>query len=167
LVDDADIASEFMFGALKALDKVSFDRGDPMLYLLWKGNLAVAHLLRTRIQRGVKAHCFVCAKARPIRTVGGKPTCRTCGSRDLNTYMVEDSGSVLTADGRRVDILDKTVGLDAEAVWNVATYGIQIQEMRSRLRGRVLELFDMIVVKEVNRDSSQNYLREIEEYLSE
>lgn len=163
LVDEADIESEFMLGALKALDSVALDRGNPLLYLLWKGNMAVAHLLRTRIQKGVRAFCRGCGTTRAIKTIGGKPTCRSCGSLDLDTYMVVDSAEGLAPDGRKLDRLESTASIDADAVWGIATYGVQIQEMRSRLNGRVLELFDVLVLEEVNRDSSQNYIREIAE----
>ena len=160
LVDEADIESEFMLGALKALDSVVLDRGNPLLYILWKGNMAVAHLLRTRIQKGVKAFCRECKATRAIKTIRGKPTCRSCGSLDLDTYMVVDAAEGLAPDGRSVNRLD-SVAIDADTVWGTFTHAVQVAEIQSRLNGRVRELFDILVVEEVNRDSSQNYIREI------
>lgn len=169
LVDDQDVESEFMLGCLTALQTVSLTKGNPLLFMLWKGNLAVADLLRSRIQKGVRATCYDCGITRSVKTRRGKPTCRGCGSTNLRTFMVVDSAESLAADGRGSDTqawdrlsMDRAA-VDADSVWGIATYGVQVEEMRSRLNGRVLELFDLIVIEEVNRETSQNYIREIAE----
>lgn len=167
LVEPAAIESEFLLGCWLALPRVKMDVGNPLLYMLWKGDCKVATLFRTRVERGVMAMCHACDAWAPVLMRGGKSTCRRCGETErLQTLMLESPASTLASDRVAHDTVLERAGVawsaaTADQVWFTATQGIQIAEMRSRLGGRVLELFDIIVTEGINRDSSRNYLAEI------
>lgn len=158
LVGDHEIESDFLFGAFRALDRVDLDRGDPLQYLLWKGDMAVAQLFRSRVQQGVVASCSACGGVKRVSMKRGRSTCRTCGSEQVSTQMFQDA---MPEFGLQPDLSSDELAAQADAVFFAATYTIQVQEMRSLLRGRVLELFDIIVLEDINQKSSQNYLKEI------
>lgn len=153
LVDDHEIESEFLLGCWMALKKVK-DIGNPLLYMLWKGDMAVAQLFRAKITKNVKALCSSCGAERPVKMKRGRSTCVVCGSEDVDTRMVEQplpEGDV------------ESDNYSAEAVWHVAVRDVRTQEIRSLLSGRVLQLFDIIVLEGIDRESSRNYLAEVAE----
>lgn len=167
LVEQGEIESEFLKGCWKAMQSAKLDVGNPLLFILWKGQLAVAQLFRKQIKQGVKLTCVTCGDA-SMGYAKGKVQCGRCGSTNVTTQMVLVNESQLLderAEGERGPIWDKiTAGdmhVEMDMVFGVATYDLQVEEIRKRLNGRVLQLFDAIVVEGINRDSSQNYLAEI------
>lgn len=163
LVSEDDIASEFLLGCWMATSKAKLDIGNPMKFIIWKGRMAVASLFRKKIQGGVKFTCFECGTQGNIRNHNGAPACTACYSRDLWTtmYEVEDISEKPDGYDNKSGGMMLRPSLSAEHIWQLATYGVQIEEMRARLTGRALQLFDILVVEGVNRESSQNYLAEI------
>lgn len=162
LVGDEEIESEFLLGVFKALPKAKLDVGNPINFMCWKGSKAVQTLFRKRIRSEVKYRCLSCGHTDHLGWKEKVPACRECGSDDLWTWMVAH------ADQNRDQKANKLAyysaeGVSAEDAWQLATFGIQIEEIRARLSGRALELFDIIILEGVTRDASRNYLQEIAE----
>ncbi len=167
LVDEGEIESAFLKGCWKAIKQVRMDIGNPLLFILWKGNLSVSQLFRKLIRQGVKLTCDHCGAA-SLGYKAGKVQCGTCGSNDVQTHMIlVNESQLLTdrSDAERGAVWDKIIAGDMHVaknnVWEAATHEITVQEIRARLNGRVLMLFDAIIVEGINRDTSKNYLAEI------
>lgn len=163
LVPDSDIESEFLLGCWNAIHKAKLDVGNPLNFILWKGRLKVASLFRSRIKKEVRSRCYDCGNEGRISYRTKVPTCKACGSTDLFTWMKVVDATAMAGDHdmEGAEILDRAASANAEHSFQIATFGLQIEEMRGRLEGRALELFDLIVLEGINRDSSQNYLKEI------
>ncbi len=157
LVSDAEIESEFLLGVWMALPKAKLDVGNPISYMCYKGQRRVQSLFRNRIRRETRYQCLECSHTGIMGWKARVPVCTECQSNDIHTWMVENA-DVVDDD---VSLVDMSVGVSAETAWQLAVYGIQIEEMRARLNGRALELFDILVLEGINRDSSKNYLLEI------
>lgn len=161
LVQDQDIESEFLVGCWKAVGNAKMDVGNPLSFIVWKGQMAVASLFRKRIRKEVRYQCFNCGHEGGVAYRAKSSACQRCASHDVFTWMVSQSDTIENEDGD--DIKVEIPVRDASHEWEVATMGIQIEEMRARLSGRALDLFDVIVLEGINRDSSTNYLKEIAE----
>lgn len=158
LVQDSDIEAEFMLGCYKAMDT---DRGigDSLLYILWKGECAVKSLFRRRIRRGVRGECSACFKER-IRYRGGNFECWYCAG-PVETWMVE--GPMATESDRDDDleIEDLVAGVTGEEAWEKATYPVQLEELRSRMEGREVDLFDELVTEGYRFVFKRGYRKEL------
>ena len=157
LIDNDEIESEFLLGVWKALDKADLYIGNPLNYLCRKGQWAVQTLFRNRIRRETRYQCLECNST---GTMGWKykvPVCTKCQSRDIETWMVLNADTV----GDDISLINLYTGTSSETAWQLAVYGIQIEELRERLSGRTRDLFDVIIIEGINRDSSRNYLQEI------
>lgn len=168
LVEPAAIDSEFLYGAFLALPRAKLDIGSPLAFMLWKGDMKVADLFKTRVERGVVAQCRRCESFGRILMRAGRPTCRACGSAELETHMWECAEANLNLRGSHsgkvvtIEALAATPTLAVmDAVWSTATCNVQIAEIQRRLNGRARQLFDLIVIEEVNRETSKNYVLEI------
>jgi hypothetical protein len=165
LVEEDDIESEFLMACFQAVKEAKLDLGNPLMYILWKGQLAVGYLFRKSIKKGVRVSCNTCGDS-SLAMSRGRVLCGTCGSSEVQTHMVlVDENKVDDAEKESGPIWDK---VEPEAVcsivdktWDATVHGIQVQELRSRLSGRTLQLFDIIAIEGINRDSSKNYLDEI------
>lgn len=168
LVEQGEIESEFLRGCWKALPQAKLDLGNPLLFILWKGQLAVAQLFRKQIKQGVKVDCRQCGRV-AMGYKNGKVECSQCGARDVETHMIMVNESTMIAEqqenGERGPIWDRLTADDMhgemDLIWSTVTYDIQVEEIRARIRGRTLQLFDAIIIQGINRDSSNNYLAEI------
>lgn len=165
VVGDAEIDSEFMLGVWKALPKAKLDVGNPVNFMCWRGQKAVQTLMRNNIRREVRYLCLECGATGVMGYKSKVPVCVECETTTIQTWMVESAPK--ETEDPNFDSFSLVAGMDGETAWQLAVYGIQIEEIRERLAsrqtGRALELFDIIVLEGVNRDSSKNYLREISE----
>lgn len=162
LVTEADIESEFLIGCWTAVPKAKMTIGNPMNFIVWKGRMQVLSLFRTRIQSGVKFTCLECGTQGRLKNLRGAPACTSCHSRDLWTTMVEVANETTDGSGNdRWEQVPTGRNSTTEHAWQLATFGIQVEELRARLTGRVRDLFDILIIEGVNRESSGNYLREI------
>lgn len=174
LVENDDIDQEFMVGCFEAMHEAKLDVGNPLLYILWRGEKKVQSLFRKRLRKGVRYECRRCQDKRSVYSYNGRVECSSCGSRNVRTWMVMESAQenreddtnewsthwesrILQADTGR------TIGEESNLAWERATFGKQIEEMRARLSGRKLELFDILILEDLNRRTSNNYLKEIAE----
>lgn len=160
LVSNDEIESEFLLGVWKALPKAKLDVGNPINFICWKGQRAVQTLFRNNIRRETRYHCGACGHSGVMAYRAKTPLCAKCGYDMIDTWMVEKADQPDNLEGN-FQPMANAPGVDAETAWQLAVYGIEIEELRSRLSGRTLELFDIIILEGINRDSSQNYLREI------
>lgn len=171
LVEPAEIDSEFLLGCWRALPRAKLDVGNPLMFMCYKGEMAVVDLFRSKIEKGVLASCGDCGQTKNTLMKAGRPTCRSCGSRNVTTTMQEVNETSLARPDGGADsghVFDAAIAhsgpgvvVRAEAVWFLATRNIQVEEMRARLNGRVLQLFDLLVTEEINSATSKNYLKEI------
>jgi len=168
LVDDAQIESEFLLGCYRAIPKAKLDIGNPLHFILYKGGMAVISSMRQSIRRGVQAQCNDCGSTKATGFSRRRPVCAHCGSTDVKTRMITVRKSDLAEPGTQDDMLESWDRLSStdlqheqDLVFSQATHSIVIDEIRSRLSGRARELFDLMAVAEINRDSSPNYLKEI------
>lgn len=184
LVQMDDIQSEFLMGCWKAIKQAKLDIGNPLHFICWKGELAVLHLFRKNIKEGVRVNCTTCGvtsvayrkregskeeiAAASRRGVKAKLCCSKCGATDVTTFMVVYDQSQVdeaTLEGTPVqswDRIDPSEVKDTmDDMFSAITYDMKVAEIRSKLNGRVRELFDMLIVKQINRDTSKNYLEEI------
>lgn len=162
LVSDAEIESEFLLGCFQAIGRAKLDLGNPLSYVLWKGQMAVVSLMRKRIKQEVKYRCLECGSDGTIALVNRRPVCPSCRSEDLYTWMGEiDMTAALADDERELAFSDDAIADASEIAWQLATFGIQIEELRSRLDGDVLRLFDLVVMEGFDRESSKSYINEI------
>lgn len=183
LVGMDDIESVFLEGCWKAINKAKLDIGNPLNFICWKGELAILHLFRKNLRDGVKVNCSTCGtssltyatkgaqintKARPgKRGIKSQICCRKCGATDVETFMTTvdqsqqreeiENGTMQPWD--RID--PSQVADEMEDLFSAMTFDIHVQEIRAKLNGRVLQLFDLLVIEQVNRDTSNNYLEEI------
>jgi predicted nucleic-acid-binding Zn-ribbon protein len=166
LVEQVEIESEYMLGCYEAMSIAKLDVGNPLDFILWKGGLKVAHLFKKRVREGVTVHCKTCG----ITSMGYKNKtvlCGKCGSNEITTQMIMVGDSQLTD----VEIQNGTTAYDRaqaqdpfgelDAIFGLATEEIMIAEIQKKLSGRVLELFNIMIVEQVNRTTSDNYLQEI------
>lgn len=165
LIPDDDIESEFLLGCWIAVQKAKLNVGNPLNFIVWKGNLQVVNLFRNRIKKEVRFTCLDCGDQGRIAWSSKVPVCSGCGSRDLWTTMFEVSDQPAGGSGHdtgtSLAASDRVASASAEHIWQIATFGVQVEELRARLNGRVLQLFDLIVIEGISRESSKNYLQEI------
>ena len=157
LISDDEIESEFLLGVWLALPKAKLDIGNPISYMCYKGQRKVQTLFRNRIRRETRYQCIECGHTGTMGWRAKVPVCTKCDSVDINTWMVENADLV----GDDVSLVSLAMGVSGETAWQIAVYGIEIDELRARLSGRALDLFDLVVIKGINRDSSKNYLQEV------
>lgn len=174
LVKEDEIESEFLLHAWQAAMDAKLDVGNPLLYALWKGEKGVQTLFRRRISKGVQLWCFDCWEIHPASTKRKHTVCPKCESRNVETRMIATSENDMMPDEAwdwgEVATL-RSPEEENDLAFEVATFGVHLEEMRSFLAnwsedsagGRVLELFDILVIEEINRDSSRNYIAEIAE----
>lgn len=188
-VDNDEIESAFLVGCFKALNKVDVDIGNPLIYILWQGRMAVAQLFRKRIRGNVRIYCFNCETDYSIGYKKGKRMCcPSCEKEDIESWHVFESLDSLVpipisgtshsgaqTEGRLDYSKSDTrfsfnrrkskcdVESESEKTFSIATHKIQVEEIRKRLSGRKLELFDILVLEGVNRGKGTNYLEEIAE----
>lgn len=157
LIGDDEIESEFLLGVWMALPKAKLDVGNPINYMCYKGQRKVQTLMRSRIRRETRYQCLECGHTGTMGWKSRVPVCTKCDSPDVHTWMVTNADMV----GDDVSMISMATGTSAETAWQIAVYGIQIEELRARLSGRALDLFDIIIFKGISRESSKNYLQEI------
>lgn len=166
LVEAVEIESEYLLGCYEAMSVAKLDIGNPLEFILWKGGLKVAHLFKKRVRQGVNVLCKTCGLT-TMGYVNKTVACGKCGSTDITTQMILVGDSQLT----QTEIEAGSTAYDRaqagdpfeemDAVFGLATGQIMIAEIQEKLNGRVLELFNILVVEEVNRFTSDNYLQEI------
>lgn len=167
LVERCDIESEFLLACWKSVNEAKLDLGNPLLYILWKGERAVLQIFRKNVPKGVSVKCHKCKKITRLLRRGGRSLCAVCESDDVITFMNEIGDSQLTNQERIAGRTSydraktSTPYTDTDDIFSMHTLDHNIEQIQGRLRGRVLELFNILVIEGINRDSSENYLSEI------
>lgn len=169
LIEEAEIESEFLLGCWKAIPKAKLDIGNPVNFICWKGQLKVLHLFRSKLREGVRVNCTTCGTSRlTYKAKEKRAICVKCGATDVQTFMVvmDESQMNPEIDGNAVvqpwdRIAQDMMADEADTQFSNITYDITVAEIRAKLTGRVLQLFDLLVIENVNRDTSVNYLEEI------
>lgn len=158
-IDKSDVQQTFTIGCAGAIEMAKVGVGDPMMFILQKGKWAVVDLLRKHYRGDLRQYCHKCSKETRVHAVAGVATCPSCGA--VGDKLVEricfnnlDDGTVLTTVAN--------TGLDLQSA---VVSDMVVQEFRSRLSGRKLDVFDLIVVKGYDRDSCDNYIKAVAEIL--
>ncbi len=170
LITRDEIESEFLLGCWEAVKQAKLDVGNPIYFICWKGKLSVIHLFRKRLREGVRVNCSTCGVG-SLQYVAKKKTavCARCGATDVSTFMVVTDETQSNPEFENADVetrlwdkIDPSrVNEINQAQFSNLTYEIQLDEIRRNLNGRVLQLFDILVIEGVNRETSDNYLDEI------
>jgi hypothetical protein len=183
LVDDDDLESAFLVGCFEAIRVVDPHKGNPLLYILWRGRLSVVGEMKRAIRKGLVVDCPECGRRSRPDYRRRKLYCR-CGV-EAQAKMLEDQTSVpqemsergarrhhkkegiwTVADDERWSELGRG-DLAAEMVrlFESMTNQIAIEEMRLALAHdeRLLDLFDLMVLEDINGQGQGNYQAEIAE----
>lgn len=159
LVSDEDIKQEFLIGVALAIPQVKMDVGNPMIYLINSGIWRVRSYFRSNVLKHTKQTCLKCGHTcRPHYkkddTDNTKNTtqwqCPKCKSMDVDI--------IQTTNAEVKD--DNVMGYTATLVEDMVSDQITIEEFRSTLKGRVLQLFDLIN-SGMDRDGTNSYMKDI------
>jgi len=129
--------------------------GDPMMFILQKGKWAVLDTLRSHYRKDLRQYCHSCSTETRIHEVGGVATCPNCGAKgdksvERVTHNQLDDGTTIGT------VANDGLDLQSSVVSNMV-----VQDFRSRLQGRKRDVFDLIMVHGYDRDSCDNYIKEI------
>jgi hypothetical protein len=158
-IDKSDVQQTFTIGCAGAIETVKVGVGDPMMFILQKGKWAVVDLLRKHYRADLRQYCHNCTTDTRVHAVAGVATCPSCGAS--GDKLVERVVFNNLDDGTILSTVAYT-GLDLQSA---VVSKMVVDEFRSRLSGRKLDVFDLIMVKGYDRDSCNNYIREIAEVL--
>jgi predicted RNA-binding Zn-ribbon protein involved in translation (DUF1610 family) len=157
-LDASDIRQAFLIGCSDAIPQADVNVGDAMMFIIQKGKWAAVDLLRKHYRADLRQYCHSCSRETHLNEKGGRVICPKCGA---------------SGDGVVERITQNN--LDDGTVLNMVAYGGNLQnkvvsrmfveEFRQRLTGRKRDVFDLVVVKGFDRESSTNYMRECAEIL--
>lgn len=151
-IDKEDIRQIFLIGVSMAIESARTDIGDPLLYLIQKGKWAVVDELRRGYRKAIRQYCHKCSKETRVFEKAGIAICPTCGGEDVIRVMVDT-----------LDDGEQTVGVEAGELLldTMVTSQVLVDQFKSTLSGRTLDVFEMIMDKGYDRDSCTNYIKEI------
>lgn len=159
LVYDEDIRQEFLIGVALAIPKVNMEIGNPMLYLINSGIYRVKSYFRGKVLKYTRQTCLDCGhtcrphykKDEVDNTKSTKQwQCPKCGS--LHVDIVQTTNAEVKDD----NVMGRTEAL----IEDIVSDSMVIEEFRSTLKGRVLQLFDLIN-SGVDRDGTSSYMKDI------
>jgi hypothetical protein len=159
MLDYDDIQQIFMIACSKAIYEADTEIGNPMLFLLQKGRWAVIDALRMTYRQTIKQFCHICHSTTRLNEKGGIPICPKCGAEghehiSREQMVNQDDGTVLN----QVACTKQSIELEIEDK-------LLIEEFKTRLNGRKLEIFELIMDYGYDRDNCKNYIKEIADKL--
>lgn len=158
-LDRDDMRQIFLFACSRAIEQADPHIGNPLLYILQRGKWAITDELRKTYRRNIKQYCHSCDTETRLNERGGVPICPKCKESEIG--MVERIQFNTSDDGEAMQyVID-----DDTNIGDSIAGELLIEDFRSRLVGRVGEIFDLIYYYGYDRDSCQNYQKEIAELL--
>lgn len=152
-MDADDIRQIFLIGCSKAIREANPHVGNPLLFILQKGKWAVVDALRKQYRTNLRQYCHKCGSETRLHEQSGQAICPKCQSADG----VDRIPTNVLDDGTLVDmVIDERLGVDEKVISKII-----IERFRSRLTGRKAEIFDLMIYHGYDRESCQNYIKEI------
>ena len=158
MIDYEDLQQIFLIACSRAIHEVDPEIGNPMLFLLQKGKWAVVDALRSTYRQTIKQVCSVCMSTTRLHEVGGKPVCPKCGAEGHEHIKREQF--INSDDGTTLNQVACTSSIEMETEDKLL-----IDRFKTRLNGRKLEIFELIMDYGFDRDGCKNYIKEIAEHL--
>lgn len=156
LLEPADAKSEFWIGVILALPKVRMDIGDPLQYLMWKGETHAISALRKIISNSITAVCKDCGLRFKLYRVGSNYICRRCSSIDLETFPNEINLTTFTSNSEKETTPDIGIIDDVDT-----SFKLDLETFSSLLSRQELCVYNLITKENVNRFYVNNYIEEI------
>lgn len=173
LYDRDELDSAFMMGCFEAMEVVDPDLGNPLLFILWRGQRKMLGYIKKIFRRGLRLRCYDCGHRGAARRGRGKVkdiTCGSCGSTNVDTFMLimgitatNSDGEPLVEDEVATAMSIDDIPVEADLWFERMTHQIAIEEVREHLSddAGVLRLFDKMIIEEINSQTTNNYLKEI------
>lgn len=156
-LDADDIRQIFLIACSVAIDEANINIGNPLLFILQKGKWAVIDELRKTYRRDIRQYCNSCQVETRIHEIGHVITCPKCGGTEgierVQVNMTDDGSLSAHVVAESIDISDATASQ------------MVVDKFRDRLTGRKADVYDLIMVQGIDRDSSDNYIREVADIL--
>lgn len=156
-LDGEDLESVFLMACYEAILVAEVEKGDPMRFVLDRGKKRVIDEVRKAYRRTLKQYCKSCESTTRTHTVKGVPTCPKCGA---SGEMVKTEQVVHGDDGT---VLNTVVGINAFD--NDIHEQMILDGFKSRLSGRVLDVYELIVEQGFDRGACKNYIADVAEEL--
>lgn len=158
-MDGDDMRQIFLIACSVAIDEANINTGNPLLFILQKGKWAVVDELRKTYRRDLRQWCRACKTETRIHERGHMIECPKCGAKGPDNVEriqvnITDDGSLTV--GVKDDRLNISESSDSQMI---------VDEFRSRLTGRKADVYDLIMIEGIDRDSSKNYLRDVADKL--
>lgn len=159
MIDYEDLEQIFLIACSNAIEEASTEIGNPMMFITQKGKWAVIDTLRNSYRKVLKQHCKECGATTRLNEKAGVPICPKCGAEGHDKvtreqFVNNDDGEVL-----------HQIAMDKPSTEDEVEYKVLIEEFKSRLSGRKLEIFQLIIEEGYDRDNCKNYIKEIAEKL--
>ena len=153
-----DFRQEFMIGCYKAIKSANPER-NPMGYIVQKGIWEMQSYLRSGYKKALLQHCNECHNTTRPLTQHGLVVCPKCNNSTIGTI---DRFEFFTP----VDYSDVESPYQHIPNPSVITEDDIIEEdlitlFEATLNGRVLDVFVLMIRKDINRQTSKNYIKEI------
>lgn len=159
MIDYEDLEQIFLIACSNAIEEASIEIGNPMVFIIQIGKWAVIDTLRSSYRKVLKQHCKECGATTRLNEKAGTPICPKCGAGGHDKVIREQF--VNSDDG---EILHQ-IAMDKPSTEEETEYKMLIEGFKSRLTGRKLEIFQLIVEEGYDRDNCKNYIKEISEVL--
>lgn len=156
-LDGEDLESVFLMACYEAILIADIEKGDPMKFIIDRGKKRVIDEVRKSYRRTLKQHCKSCESTTRIHSVGGVPVCPKCGA---SGELVKTEQMVHGDDGTVLNTIVGVQSFDDQVCDQIILDGF-----KSRLSGRVLDVYELIVEQGYDRGACKNYIADVAEEL--
>lgn len=156
-LDGDDLESVFLMACYEAILIADIEKGDPMRFVINRGQQRVIDEIRKSYRRTLKQHCKKCNSTTRTHSVAGAPTCPKCGA---SGEYVKTEQVVHGDDGTTLNTIVGVEGIDDQVHDKLILDGF-----KSRLSGRVLDVYELIVEQGYDRGACKNYIADVAEEL--
>lgn len=157
-IDRDDIDQIFLIACSNAIAITDPYIGNPLLFILQKGKWAVSDEIRKLYRRNLRQYCHRCGTGTRLNERAGEPICPKCNA--IGNEWIEREQFNMTDDGSLSAYVESDENLAEEVESNIG-----IEQFRNTLKGRVQEVFDLIIYEGYDRDSCKNYQKELSELM--
>ena len=154
LLEPSEAKGEFWLGVVLAIPKVNITIGDPLQYLIWKGENHIKSELRRLISQNVHAICKDCGLKFKLYRIGKEYRCPHCGTDDIETFSNEINITTLTANQTEPKMPDVEIERNDYTI-------LDITDFEKHLSKQELRIYKLIIQEGMNRDTCKNYIVEI------
>jgi len=157
--DRDDLHQMFLIGCVEGIEQADPTIGSPIMFILKKGRWKVTDYMRSMYRKTIRQYCSYCQTETRIYQRGGESVCPSCGAvgdRYITRiqHTTSDDGTALAfIEDEQMDMVDKLTSEDI------------VETFRSRLMGRRLDVFNLIIGEGYDRESCGNYIAEVAEVL--